>query len=362
MTQNCPNFVLQTTCMTETKYEEVSASVAMMLNSISSDCDATNCPQADWAGCVLRMAGHDFMDWDPDTNSGGSDGCTDMNNHDNGGLAACLHVGEHGNSLQSAYEQFCNSVSLADFLVIAAESVMTVTRGFALELPREQVPLGNHFSQNFKFGRTTATACESAATKLPNPERGCPAVQETFIDRLGLDWRGAAALMGVHSLGRAKVENSGYFGWWSDPENSRKFNNNYYVSMVQKGWEPLQAIGDNPEKNMWIMTGPNPPSGDATEMMLDTDLCLAFDIPNGAAGSSCCAWLARFGTRGDLCETQTRPPNDCGNSARDLTGAAASDVDEFSRNELSWLVAFEAAWTTATSAGFPNLSELADTC
>ena len=28
--------------------------------------------------------------------------------------------------------------------------------------------------------------------------------------------------MGVHTLGRAKVENSGYHGWWSDPENSRR--------------------------------------------------------------------------------------------------------------------------------------------
>ena len=47
---------------------------------------------------------------------------------DNSGLAECLHAGEFGISIADAYEDFCESVSLADFLVIAAEAVMTASR------------------------------------------------------------------------------------------------------------------------------------------------------------------------------------------------------------------------------------------
>ena len=46
----------------------------------------------------------------------------------------------------------------------------------------------------FRFGRRTASSCTFAVGRLPNPERGCDAVQETFVDRMGLDWSQAAAL------------------------------------------------------------------------------------------------------------------------------------------------------------------------
>merc|ERR1719356_2193147 len=55
---------------------------------------------------------------------------------------------------------------------------------------------------------------------------------------MGLSWRYSAALMGVHSLGRARRENSGYEGFWSDAHNSRLFNNNYFISIITKGWMP----------------------------------------------------------------------------------------------------------------------------
>ena len=85
------------------------------LESLPTICTASDCPQADWAGCVLRMAGHDFMDFA--NGQGGSDACTDMADADNGGLSACLANGEHGISLQEVYQNYCTSVSLADFLV-----------------------------------------------------------------------------------------------------------------------------------------------------------------------------------------------------------------------------------------------------
>lgn len=45
-----------------------------------------------------------------------------------------------------------------------------------------------------------------------------------------------AAISGAHSLGQAKKENSGFHGHWSDPDNQGVFNNDYYRSLLMKGW------------------------------------------------------------------------------------------------------------------------------
>jgi len=45
--------------MTEADYDSISSEIEGLYNSLPSACNATYCPQADWAGCVLRMAGHD---------------------------------------------------------------------------------------------------------------------------------------------------------------------------------------------------------------------------------------------------------------------------------------------------------------
>lgn len=58
-------------------------------------------------------------------------------------------------------------------------------------------------------------------------------------------WFLTAAISGAHTLGRAHIDNSGYVGWWSDPENSGIFNNDYYKSILQKGWMPALGIGGN---------------------------------------------------------------------------------------------------------------------
>jgi len=307
---------------------------------------------------VLRMAGHDFMDYDPSGKAGGSDACTDMSHEDNAGLAACLADGEHGQSLMTSYLIYCKDVSLADFLVIAAEAVMKASRDL-VHAENSRAPHVD-FASHFKWGRSTATECEGSAERLPTSTDGCPAVEEVFVSSMGLSWRQAAALMGVHSLGRARTENSGYAGWWSDAQNSRKFNNNYYRSIRDKGWVPMKAVCGNTAKNQWVKAGPGGmPSGEAVEMMLDTDLCLAFDIPKGSGGENCCAWQRSAGPKRNVCERGPRA--DCG-SIRRLAGRAGRDVDEFADDEAAWLREFQAAWTKATTNGFSDLHKLQSSC
>eukprot|EP00929_Paragymnodinium_shiwhaense_P018231 TRINITY_DN12845_c0_g1_i4.p1 TRINITY_DN12845_c0_g1~~TRINITY_DN12845_c0_g1_i4.p1 ORF type:complete len:375 (-),score=72.05 TRINITY_DN12845_c0_g1_i4:428-1552(-) len=366
-----------------------------LYNSLPSACNATFCPQADWAGCVLRMAGHDFMDYAD--GEGGSDGCIDFHDMDNAGLAECLHLGEFGISMADAYEDFCTSISLADFTVVAAEAVMKLSRQHVLDEDPTRSPVD--FRSKFRYGRTTAQSCEFAEGRLPNPENSCSAVQLTFVERMGLTWEQAAALMGVHTLGRAKVENSGYDGWWSDAENSRKFNNNYYTSILGKGWGPETSINGNPNKNQWKRIDRG--ADDAVlgkEMMLNTDMCFVFTMDNDgeieldartAKENECeCAWysavkvsdatekymdgkfcgsteipaasnfpLQRAICCGDEHDTTASLPIDCG-LVVDTKGPAEKPVRAFANNEDIWLRQFSNAWAIATSNGFEDLKRL----
>jgi len=295
--------VMTTPCMTEQLYNEVVDSVQNLVRGLSGHCDEDSCEQADFAGCVLRMAGHDFMDYNASSGLGGADACTDMGDPDNAGLPECLYEGEFGGkvSLNNAYWHFCGQVSLADFIVIAAEAVMSF-----LAQGESKAHLAEDFRRLFRYGRTTAfEGCAFSRGALPNPEESCLAVKSCFVDRLRLSWTQAAALMGVHTLGRAQTENSGYSGWWSDAENSRRFNNDYFVSILAKGWcveqnvnncsSSAEAAGDCVRKNQWQRCDVG--SQDNYEMMLDTDMCLAFsDGEDGdgvlqAGHDDCCAWV-----------------------------------------------------------------------
>lgn len=90
---------------------------------------------------------------------------------------------------------------------------------------------------------------------MPDPEKSCNGLSDIFVDHIyrGEDdaWALTAAISGAHTLGDASIANSGYSGSWSDAENQRKFNNNYYHSILQKGWSPLLSVGGNPAKNQW---------------------------------------------------------------------------------------------------------------
>merc|ERR1719433_2103416 len=50
----------------------------------SPECTDEACPFTDFVGCVVRLAGHDLMDYqrDDDENPGGSDGCLDFDDMD----------------------------------------------------------------------------------------------------------------------------------------------------------------------------------------------------------------------------------------------------------------------------------------
>eukprot|EP00448_Togula_jolla_P012120 CAMPEP_0170596262 /NCGR_PEP_ID=MMETSP0224-20130122/15015_1 /TAXON_ID=285029 /ORGANISM="Togula jolla, Strain CCCM 725" /LENGTH=59 /DNA_ID=CAMNT_0010920525 /DNA_START=450 /DNA_END=625 /DNA_ORIENTATION=- len=54
---------MTTACMSIRDYNEATQSVKDLLSSLPQTCDTEECPVADLAGCIVRMAGHDFMDF-----------------------------------------------------------------------------------------------------------------------------------------------------------------------------------------------------------------------------------------------------------------------------------------------------------
>lgn len=361
---NAGTRVSQTSCSTlqPRAYERIVERMVEMYESLPARCDTSVCPQGDLAGCILRLAGHDLMDFANST--GGSNGCLDFNDTDNKGLFPCLAGrGEFsmGKTLESVYSDFCGEVSLADFIVIAAEAIMMRTRPDWLG-PSLNRSYALDLSNGFRFGRTTAETCTPPA--LPNAEDGCDAVKANFIDSLGLTWKESAALMGVHTLGRARKAFSGYEGWWNEGPEGRAFNNSYYISLLAKGWEPRNV---GPNKNLWIRSD----SGSNAEIMLSSDLCLLYETgkkPSNARDalqSGCCAWTMAsengLGGVRSLCNLDEGDPdvftcctsdNTCNDESNPQGSPAANDVKLFARDESAWLDTFVRAWRKVTANGF----------
>lgn len=78
--------------------------------------------RAEFAACIVRLAGHDLMDFrqGPGESRGGSDGCLNFDDIDNRGIKECVIQTE----IAQVYQNLCQIVSVADFVVIAAQAVM----------------------------------------------------------------------------------------------------------------------------------------------------------------------------------------------------------------------------------------------
>jgi len=417
----CPHTpVMKTECLSEQTFNDAIMSVEQLMRRVGTHCNTTHCQQADLAGCILRMAGHDFMDFDVKTGKGGSDGCTDMDDDNNAGLAECLYQGEFEGlvSLSDAYKLFCNRISLADFTVLAAQTVMHyLAKGEARDI------MGDGFRSNFRYGRTTASeGCKHSIGVLPKPEDSCDGVEHTFVKALGLTWEESAALMGAHTLGRAQQDFSGFRGWWSDKENSRIFSHNYFVSMYAKGWcEELnvnnctsekEAAGGCSPKNQWQRCDVLRDEVQH-EMMLNTDLCLAYGDGKGGDGvlrsgeDNCCAWVRsneeKFNMTGviaanenyfcsvqcgsqvagtadtfDCLQAHSKQSDretaaccsfetgrqDCGSSGLGQTGGKGGPAEEavrrFAEDETYWAKSLLRAWKKVTENGFDDLKSVGD--
>ena len=198
-----------------------------------------------YASCTLRLAGHDFMDFRRnDDHTGGSDACVNFNDPDNAGLIECMQTF----NLKKVYQNWCTVISLADYVVLAGEAVMGRTEpGYNATNHFASGTMLRSFLCRYHYGRTTASTCDWNVGRMPHPTEGCDGLETIFVDNIFWNvtepWRSVAAISGAHTLGRAHAEFSGFDGHWSGAGEQGIFNNNYYRSILTKGWAPEFDMG-----------------------------------------------------------------------------------------------------------------------
>jgi len=217
---------------------------------------------------AVRLAFHDCV--------GGCDGCLNVNNPDNAGLADLV------DSLDTVYTTngYDTVLSRSDFWALAGVYAVDKT----IELNNDDCDEDDCAVPDsglvFQWGRTD---CDTAPhtdvdVHLPSALLNHSSVITFFANEFGFDENETVALLGAHTLGRASTDNSGFSGTWIVGE-ANFFNNEYYKKLVDSGltWRHRDAGTDNWQ---WNVQG--------EVFMLNVDVALYKDILVDSVGESSC--------------------------------------------------------------------------
>mmetsp|Transcript_27325 Transcript_27325/g.39135 ORF Transcript_27325/g.39135 Transcript_27325/m.39135 type:complete len:552 (-) Transcript_27325:996-2651(-) len=336
-------------CVTEDTYDDIFLDI-----SAASDEQPNNVARSHFLGGIVRLAAHDFMDFDINDPGApmGADGCIDWEHDANSGLDTIwCHDGTC--PLTNIYNEKYSFMSRADYWVAASEAVIK------LSSPNNGLDL----KSTFKWGRVDADQCPDAALRLP-ADNACGEVENVFLNRLGLSWTDAVALLGAHTLGRGSSDFSGHDGIWVDTnQEATVFDKRYYEEVLRRAWVPRNqgtALQD------WTWGGGN---NGSPRFMLNTDMCLLFDIETTFP---CCS-------RTDL--TQNDGTNQCDRGNNNLAGiecgrtsnqetedamilfSGQRDGGGFTNDNGPFFSAFSLAWQKATTNGWEDdLHDFALSC
>ncbi|KAL9188044.1 hypothetical protein ACHAXT_006422 [Thalassiosira profunda] len=340
----------QVRCFTTSIYDQIDRDIQRLASSIPDIAERSH-----FLGGIVRLAAHDYMDFDrrDRVNPMGPDGCFDAAHPGNAGLPEDIWC--DGCRLTTLYKRnYAEVSSRADFWIAAANAVIKHT----------SVDNVLDLRDTFRWGRKDARSCPGQGPRIPFPS-SCDDVKEVFLDRMGLTWTDAAALMGAHTLGRGDRDFSGNDGTWArSDEESLVFDKEYFGEMFLQSWRPRannfrSSSGGRVADD--FTTGR--PSGHP-RVMLATDLCLVFDVDedseccthgmldgedgclNSSAASRRCPMLSRFHSRYEAREAVIEM----------LGGSYPND------NNAPFYDKFRTAWRKATTVGQEDLSPLLDSC
>jgi len=296
------SFVVCSYSLTQQQYDTIAADVRGTLEPPSSDFEA----QADFFGGVVRLPFHDAGSYDKSDGSGRPGACVNPFDPANNGLAEII------NGIEPVYQKYKDWLSRADYWVLVAHVAVQDAGG----------PNMPYYS-----GRIDCTAYPPAG-RLPNAEKNWTEVNNVFVQRMGLDVVDIVALIGAHTLGRCMPENSGYEFFWTPSAN--RFTNQFYRQLTLGNWKLYSNnFAFHGTTHQWD-TNPVPTDEDP-QMMLNTDMSLAYAIPDASSASSCTT------TPGANCPANT---------------VTSSYVTLFANNQTAWFNAFTLGWNKMTGLGY----------
>merc|ERR1711892_961049 len=265
---------------------------------------------------ALRLSFHDCV--------GGCDGCININNEDNAGLADTIAA------LDTVYTDngYDSVLSRADFWAIAG--IYAVDKTIALndadcEEDDCQVPDSGIV---FQWGRVD---CDTAPytdvdVGLPSALLAHTDVMSFFATEFGFDANETVALMGAHTLGGADPANSGFTGIWITDE-ALFFNNEYYKKLIDTDFQQRDSTRDE-DTSHWQWNA----FGDA--FMLNVDVSLYKEIVVNEFGESSCDF--------DTC----------------AAAPTATAVEAFAASNEVWITAFTSVFTKMLAHGSTGLADL----
>eukprot|EP00494_Astrolonche_serrata_P031716 UN31985 len=120
----------------------------------------------------------------------------------------------------------------------------------------------------FEVGRETCTDLSLEATNFPDSDLSpfSGSHDGNLQDLLDLTPNEVATLLGVHGLGKATLENSGYVNFWVDEpmgDGLLELDNQFYDGLVNRPWTQTDIPGS--DELQWVIPngagGPPPPMG-----------------------------------------------------------------------------------------------------
>jgi len=267
---------------------------------------------------AVRLAFHDCV--------GGCDGCLNVDDEDNAGLGDLVDL------LEDAYVSngLSSLLSRADYWAYA--SIYAI--GKTIENANSDCDSDDCAVPdpgfNFQYGRVDCDTAPDTTANVGHPSTNLDydGVMNYFATEFGFNENETTALMGAHTLGSAKTENSGHRGAWL-VGGALDMNNDYYKLLVDDTVSFNQRdVSSDASSPAWQWnTG-------GLGMMLNTDMCLYKDVVLDADGKSSCSYST------------------C------ATAPTADLVVEYANSNAVWIADFAAVFTKMISHGDFTLKDL----
>jgi len=270
-----------------------------------------------------RLAFHDCV------GSGGCDGCIDHNNPANGGLK------KYTDELDRIYDSDDYGMSRADFYAFASVVGLEISTTTSNDKFKGR--------SQFKYGRKsckTSPKEDDTAERFPSGHSGIDTTLAYFKRWFPtFSTREVVTLLGVHTLGRARMEDSGFEGRWTKRHTDigsdghlapqTTLDNQYYIELLVP-WKQMKLSSGNLEWFEPRVRTANDASNrndGQPSILLNSDFCFVFNYTatNNQGNINCRTFCPPF-------RKSTLP---CCKKSTTL-----SIVQEFAANNALWVKEF----------------------